>query len=166
MFQTADIESIPSSLDERIVLQEITRIARAALREAAESDARPARLRARVRVDSKSGDAWDLRAQSLLQAGHGQPVVVVALERVAAGAADVDDIRDRFGLSPRQAQVAVMLGQRLSTKEIATRLGVAYNTARRHVELVLLRLRVHSRSEVADLLGGAAPDRPAAVVGH
>ncbi|HUF12667.1 MAG TPA: helix-turn-helix transcriptional regulator [Longimicrobiales bacterium] len=160
MVRTAEVHSTTSSLDEQLVWQEITRIARAALREATpDTDAPPARLRGRVRGPSHSGDAWDVRAQSLLQAAHGHPVVVVAVERLP-GIASVDDVRNRFGLSPRQAEVAVLLADRLSDKEIAIRLSISRHTARRHVELVMIRLRVHSRMEVAEVLAQSGSAKP------
>lgn len=155
-------ESRASSLDDQLVWQEVTRIARAALRgAAADTDVPPDRLRARHRAESPSGDAWDLRVQPLLHAADGRSVVVVAVERLPADVPGAADIRDRFGLSPRQAQVAVLLADRLSTKEIAARLRISRHTARRHVELVLIRLRVHSRTEVADALREAPPARRA-----
>lgn len=146
-------ESWASSLDDQVVWQEVTRIARAALRgAAADTDVPPGQVRRRHRAESPSGDAWDLRIQPLLHAGDGRSVVVVAVERLSTDVPGAADIRDRFGLSPRQAQVAVLLANRLTTKEIATRLRISRHTARRHVELVLIRLRVHSRTEVADAL--------------
>lgn len=152
MVRTANsYDSTSSCLDDQIVWQEVTRLARTALRDAGAGTNVP-RARDRLRAESRSGDAWELRAQPLLHAGDGQPVVVVAVERVAAATPTVAEVRDRFGLSPRQAQVAVLLARRLTTKEIAAALRISRHTARRHVELVLIRLRVHSRTEVAELL--------------
>ena len=152
-------------LDEPGVWHEVTRVARAALRDASAGDpALP--VRARVRAASGESFTWEVRAQPLLQGSHGQPVVVVALERAPEaddGTDLVDDIRERFGLSPRQAEVARLLARRLTDKEIATRLGISRHTARRHAELVMIRLRVHSRAEVGDLFAGG--EQLARVVG-
>ena len=155
MFPTPDPRREATSLDEPIVWLEITRLARAALRDAAETD--EVGLPMRGRLPDASGHGWDIRAQPLLQAVHGQPVVVVAIERVRSASAttsEADEVRERFGLSPRQAEVAVLLAQRLTDKEIAARLGISRHTARRHAELVMIRLRVHSRAEVGEVLGG------------
>jgi DNA-binding CsgD family transcriptional regulator len=57
-------------------------------------------------------------------------------------------IRATFPLTPRQAAVAVMLLNRRTNAEIAVHLGISVNTAKRHVEAVLLRLGVRSRNEV------------------
>ena len=165
MVRTAQItEPVMSGLDDQLVWQEVTRIARAALRGAAtDTDAPPAHLRGRLHPDADSSDAWNLRAQPLLHAADGRSVVVVAVERVPADEPSAADVRRRFGLSPRQAQVAILLARRLTNKEIAARLRISRHTARRHVELVLIRLRVHSRTEVAEvLLERPAPRRRAA----
>jgi DNA-binding CsgD family transcriptional regulator len=156
MQQTADLPRDATTLDEPFVWQEITRVARAALRESAGTESGATAVRGRIGTDD-SLDGWEVRAQPLLQAVSGQPVVVVAIERVRAAtpSAEIDELRDRYSLSPRQAEVAAMLARRLTDKEIAQRLGISRHTARRHVELVMIRLRVHSRAEIGDLLRSA-----------
>lgn len=155
MLQSADPRR-DVTLDEPEVWQAITRVARAALRDGAAGDGGTEPLRGRIGT-SDGLDGWEVRAQPLLQAVHGQPVVIVAIERVPASLdsveyAEIDELRDRFGLSPRQAEVATLLARRFTDKEIAQRLGISRHTARRHAELVMIRLRVHSRAEVGDLL--------------
>lgn len=55
----------------------------------------------------------------------------------------VDDVQ----LTPRQAEVLRLLGEGLSTDAVASRLGVAVETARNHIRAVLRGLGVHSRLE-------------------
>lgn len=55
----------------------------------------------------------------------------------------VEDVQ----LTPRQAEVLRLLGEGLSTDAIASRLGVAVETARNHIRAVLRGLGVHSRLE-------------------
>jgi DNA-binding CsgD family transcriptional regulator len=62
-----------------------------------------------------------------------------------------DDLRERFGLTPRQAQVTLLLAERYSNKEIAAALGISVHTARHHVEHVLSQLDV-SRTTVREVL--------------
>jgi len=50
-------------------------------------------------------------------------------------------------LTKRQAEVLRLLGEGLSTEEIANDLGVAVETARNHIRAVLRGLGVHSRLE-------------------
>jgi DNA-binding NarL/FixJ family response regulator len=57
-------------------------------------------------------------------------------------------------LTPREQQVAVLLGSGSSTREIATALGVSTVTARRHISTLMRKLRVASRTAVADLING------------
>lgn len=63
------------------------------------------------------------------------------------------ELAERFGLTPRESQVAQLMAERRSHKEIARELGVKPNTARRHGERVLKKLGVSSRNEVSDVLG-------------
>jgi DNA-binding CsgD family transcriptional regulator len=58
-----------------------------------------------------------------------------------------DGLRERFGLTPRQAEVALLLAERYSNKEIAAALGISVHTARHHVNAVLNQFGV-SRNDV------------------
>ncbi|MEP0545983.1 MAG: helix-turn-helix transcriptional regulator [Rhodothermales bacterium] len=62
------------------------------------------------------------------------------------------DVQEQFGLTPRQAEVALLLAARHSNKEIAAALGISIHTARHHVEHVLSRLDA-ARSDVPDVVG-------------
>lgn len=65
----------------------------------------------------------------------------------------MDELRQLRRLTRRQAQVALLMAERFSHREIAEQLGLRPNTARRHCEKVLSKLGVHSRQEVAAALG-------------
>ena len=52
-------------------------------------------------------------------------------------------------LTHRERQVIDLLGEGLSNKEIATRMGIAVHTVKSHVHNVLEKLALHSRLEVA-----------------
>lgn len=74
----------------------------------------------------------------------------------------MDELRQHAGLTPREAQVALLMAERLTHTEIATQLKVKPNTARRHCEQVLLKLGVHHRQDVAQAIGkipGSVLDR-------
>ena len=58
----------------------------------------------------------------------------------------------RSPLTPTQTEVAFMLAQRFSNREIAATLGSSPYTVRRHTEAVLLRLQVNRRSDVEPAL--------------
>lgn len=56
-------------------------------------------------------------------------------------------------LSPREAQVALLMAERFTHQEIALQLRISPNTARRHCEQVLRKLGLHSRHDVGEALG-------------
>jgi DNA-binding CsgD family transcriptional regulator len=70
----------------------------------------------------------------------------------------VKSLRDRWSLTPREAQVALLLSAGRSNKEIAQTLGTTSHTARRHTEHVLQKIGVHSRAAVAVHLRRQAGD--------
>ena len=71
----------------------------------------------------------------------------LALPREARQGEMPERIADDVRLTPRQAEVLRLLGEGLSTEAIASRLGVAVETARNHIRAVLRGLDVHSRLE-------------------
>lgn len=75
-------------------------------------------------------------------------LVSVAIARAPAPP-DPDALRDRFGLTRREAEVAVLLAAGLPNEAIADRLFIAPGTARRHTEGVFAKLGVGSRAAAA-----------------
>jgi steroid delta-isomerase-like uncharacterized protein len=65
----------------------------------------------------------------------------------------MDELRAAVGLTGREAQVALLMADRLTAPEIAAQLRVAPATARRHCEHVLRKLGIGSRLEVAAAIG-------------
>lgn len=65
----------------------------------------------------------------------------------------VDELRSQAGLTEREAQVALLMAERFTYKEIAAHLMISPNTARRHCEKVLFKLGVHQRQDVGQALG-------------
>lgn len=68
------------------------------------------------------------------------------------------ELRERFGLSARQAEVAVFLLERHTDVEIARMLGISWHTVRSHVEKIFSMLGCHSRREAAEILRGSVND--------
>ena len=64
-----------------------------------------------------------------------------------------DELTRRFGLTPRQTQVALLLAERRTYKEIARSLDIRPNTARRHSAMVLRKLGVNRREDVSAIIG-------------
>jgi DNA-binding CsgD family transcriptional regulator/predicted ester cyclase len=65
----------------------------------------------------------------------------------------MDELREHAGLTAREAQVALLMAERLSHIEIAAELKIKPNTARRHCEKVLLKLNLTRRQDVSTALG-------------
>ncbi|HET8767972.1 MAG TPA: alpha/beta fold hydrolase [Pedococcus sp.] len=53
------------------------------------------------------------------------------------------------GLTPRQSEVAALVAQGLTNREVAQRLGITERSAESHVERIRLRLGFRSRSQIA-----------------
>lgn len=62
------------------------------------------------------------------------------------------ELRRRFDLTERQAQVALLMADRRTYKEIARELDIRPNTARRHSSMVLRKLGIHRREDVARVI--------------
>jgi len=86
-----------------------------------------------------------------LSCGGTAPMALVHFDAAATFTID-EATRDRIGLSPRQAQVAELMAEGLTYRDIAERLEIEPNTARRHSEHVLQRLGIHTRGEVRGAL--------------
>jgi DNA-binding response OmpR family regulator len=66
-------------------------------------------------------------------------------------------LRERYGLSAREIEVARLLALGASNAEIGEALGIAMMTARNHTERILLKLGASTRSRVGAVLRGQVP---------
>lgn len=95
----------------------------------------------------------DLRVVDAVSTGGANgAALVLVVERQSSPDLSVESVAIRFGLTHRQATVAILLARRHSNAEIARMLAVSPHTARHHTERVLERLGVSSRMDVAALL--------------
>jgi DNA-binding response OmpR family regulator len=74
----------------------------------------------------------------------------------AGGALNDETLRDRYGLTDRQIEIARLLGQGYSNAEIAEALDISPFTARNHTEQVLGKLGASTRARVGAILRGGA----------
>ena len=88
-----------------------------------------------------------VRLQAIVLDGSEPEWFVLAVERRAARRLTADNVQHRFGLSPRQAEVALLLAQGHTTAEIARMLALTTHTVRHHAEQVLRRLSVRTRQQ-------------------
>jgi DNA-binding NarL/FixJ family response regulator len=63
-------------------------------------------------------------------------------------------LKERFGLTRREVQVALLLEQGRSNHAIARELRISAHTARHHTQRVLSKLEVHSRGEAGAKIRG------------
>ncbi|MFW6080156.1 MAG: response regulator transcription factor [Gemmatimonadota bacterium] len=80
--------------------------------------------------------------------------VVVAIERAPARLPTVAELRRWYDLTRREAEVALLLAERRTNREVAGDLCISPHTARRHTERVLQKLGVRRRTEVERVLRG------------
>lgn len=86
------------------------------------------------------------------RAGEERGTVVVVITPPAQPRPDPRRLEKQFGLTPREAEVALLLAARKSNKEIASTLSIAQRTAWRHTEQVLAKLSTGSRRDVRRVL--------------
>ena len=89
----------------------------------------------------------------------GQPAFAVLLERnVANSHSALTDISDQFDLTQRERETVEFLLQGLTSKEIANRMGISPNTVKAFLRLVMVKMKVSTRSGIAGKI--AASSRP------
>jgi DNA-binding CsgD family transcriptional regulator len=81
-----------------------------------------------------------------------EPGVLVRVALLDRARATADDMIARYGLTEREAEVALHLGRGETDREIADRLGISWHTVRTHVERVLGKLGVDSRARVIRMI--------------
>jgi DNA-binding CsgD family transcriptional regulator len=127
---------------------------------------RCADARTRVRTPARAIPAFDdvrtSTRQYTLRASFLPPfvfarehVVLVAVERGGISLPSAKALQHAFGLTPREAQVALRLALGDSDAELARTLGVSPHTVRHHTERVFDKLQVRSRKALAVWLASA-----------
>ena len=98
-------------------------------------------------MDSWRIEAWSQSTTPVTSAGqsfpalsHDQPNVLLCIERDALDRSD-------SSLSPRERSIVLLMGQGLSNKQIARKLGIAPETVKTHAKRIFLKLTVCSRAQ-------------------
>lgn len=86
--------------------------------------------------------------------------VLLSLETLSRGLPTPQQLGERHGLTPREAEVALLLARGLSNREIAERLSLSPSTVRHHAEWVFTKLGVHSRKALGLTLMGRGDQPP------
>ena len=109
-----------------------------------------------VTADQQLSDVVD----AIEAAAHGElpcpPRISAALARRLAALAPErrDGAGAADGLTPRQREIATLVAEGLSNKQIARRLSIERATVKNHVHSILLKLGVSRRDQVAARLDG------------
>lgn len=91
---------------------------------------------------------YALHAATLPSADFGSDSFLLAVERTRWLPTPAQ-VHARTELTPRQAEVALLLAEGMTDKAIAERLQISLHTARRHTEHVLSKLNLSARAGVA-----------------
>lgn len=81
--------------------------------------------------------------------GPDGAVMVTASAEAAPALPPPEALRERFGLTRREAEVALLLAEGLSNSDLADRLYISPHTARRHTEQVFSKLGLTTRKALA-----------------
>jgi DNA-binding CsgD family transcriptional regulator len=82
----------------------------------------------------------------------------VLLERDAAGNSGLKEISEQFDLTQRECETVEFLLQGLTSKEIATRMKISPNTVKAFLRLVMVKMKVSTRSGIAGKIAGSTPN--------
>jgi len=107
-----------------------------------------------VRADGRVYRLRGTLASGWMPGGEAGVLVTAAFEFVNP-LTDLE-LREQYGLSAREIEVARLVASGLSNQEVADKLGVSRFTARNHVERLLAKLGVGNRSRVGAVLRNEA----------
>ena len=81
-----------------------------------------------------------------------QPTVAVVLERKVLGSLDSFSAASRFNLTSREQEAIEFLVLGLTNKEIANRMNISPNTVKAFIKLIMMKMRVSTRSAVVSTI--------------
>ncbi len=98
----------------------------------------------------------------VVRSASGEAVVVALFGHRAGMLPTAADLCHRYNLTPREADVALLLAERLSCREIAARLFLSFYTVRSHTERIMDKLGVRSKHAIRPLFVSGKPALPLA----
>lgn len=112
----------------------------------------------------RAGDRLPLQALVVRLRGGGAPrVAVLVADPESADPPSAEALRHLFGLTPTEARLAQLVAAGLAPKDAARRLGVAWNTVRRHLRSLFAKTGTSRQGELVRLIvGGVLQLRPEA----
>jgi len=83
-----------------------------------------------------------------------RPVLVIILERKSNQTSSMAELCERFGLTAREQETVQLLLQGLTSKEIGQRMGISPNTVKAFIRLVMVKMKVSTRSGIIGKIVG------------
>lgn len=110
-----------------------------------------------VREVRTENGSYTLRGSRISRTDGLHPVVLVYTESkdVPVIASPKQRLRERFGLTRKESEVALLLAAEKSNEQIADALFISRHTARHHTQSILAKLGVQSRRDVAEVMSKA-----------
>lgn len=128
-------------------IEEVRRgTARAIERPGARSGA--ARMPGGASTRTVTGDAGRYRASGSLTSGWGgldRTLVLITVDRLDRLLPTASELVARFGLTEREAEVALLIAEGGSNREVAGALGISRHTVRNHAQRIFDKLGIRSR---------------------
>ncbi len=100
------------------------------------------------------GADYALRAVPHPMRGRAGGAFLVSVVREDGVLPSTVTLTDRHGLTPREAQVALLLARGASDREAGERLCISHHTVRKHAEHIFAKLGIHTRKALALRLMG------------
>ncbi len=108
------------------------------------------RLRALEGPDGGRAErGYRVRASYLPAETAGEGAILVVVEPPSPSLPRPSALRRRFGLTPRQAEVALLMARGRSNREMAAELSLSPHTVRHHAQRVLEKMGVRTRKALA-----------------
>jgi DNA-binding CsgD family transcriptional regulator len=92
------------------------------------------------------------RSLAELRAGRVRLIQARRPAHSTSARAPTDDLAERFGLTPREAEVALLLADGHSNAAVARALSISVHTARHHTQHILVKVGVGSRSKAGAVI--------------
>lgn len=77
---------------------------------------------------------------------------IVTIRQVGHGSDTTDWLRERFGLTPRESEIAAALAGGRALEEISTALGMSVATSRQHLKAIFRKTGTHRQAELVSVL--------------
>jgi DNA-binding CsgD family transcriptional regulator len=136
--------------DSALIREELRVVARALAASLAGSPVKPARLDRDLRTaQGRYRIRGSLVGETVLGGGAS---VLVSLERLTPELPAPEALRERFGLTRREAQVARLIADGRSNAAIAETLFISPHTARHHTEHIMQKLGAKSRAGIGAMI--------------